>query len=270
MTQWYPKEFSKLTGVSVRTLHYYDKIGLLKPSLRLPNGFRLYSENDLLKLQQIIALKFFGFTLSQIHGVLAKNVNALEHFGAQRKILQGQIQQLQNADQTLGSLIWMLENNKSIHLDNIIQLIGDYRMTNEAKMVWGPDLTNDKQQAYQDALIKIGLATKEQIVQCNEKVKKWKKEKIEKIRADQDEVLKALAQAITQNLLPSDPFVQVQVRKHFETIQHFWAPTKESYMKLGQFYSENDDFKKFIKAYHPNLVEYLAKAMKIFAEQQLH
>ena len=72
MKQWYAKELSQLTQVSVRTLHHYDKIGLLKPSLRQSNDYRLYSEKDLLKLQQIIALKFFGFELSQIKLLLAK------------------------------------------------------------------------------------------------------------------------------------------------------------------------------------------------------
>ena len=56
MAQWYIKELSKLTHVSVQTLHYYDKIDLLRPSLRHANGYRIYSEADLLKLQKIIAL----------------------------------------------------------------------------------------------------------------------------------------------------------------------------------------------------------------------
>ena len=62
MKGWYIKAFADLTGVSVRTLHHYDKIGLLKPSIRQANGYRLYSEADLLKQQQIIALKFFQAT----------------------------------------------------------------------------------------------------------------------------------------------------------------------------------------------------------------
>ena len=80
MTHWYVKTLSKLTGVSVQTLHHYDHIGLLKPSVRLTNGYRLYSERDLLKLQQIIALKFFGFGLSQIKTLLTGNVETLGHF----------------------------------------------------------------------------------------------------------------------------------------------------------------------------------------------
>ena len=85
MTEWYIKEFSKLTSVSVRTLHHYDDIGLLKPSIRLPNGYRLYSETDLLTLQQIIALKFFGFELSNIQTLLKGRKDALIQFRAQKK-----------------------------------------------------------------------------------------------------------------------------------------------------------------------------------------
>ena len=80
MTQWYVKDLSKITKVSVQTLHHYDRIDLLKPSLRLSNGYRVYSEKDLLQLQQIIALKFFGFELKHIKVLLTGNTRAIEHF----------------------------------------------------------------------------------------------------------------------------------------------------------------------------------------------
>ena len=60
MIKWLIGEFSKLTGVSVRTLHHYDKIGLLKPSEKTPNGFRIYAEKDYNSLQEILVLKFLG------------------------------------------------------------------------------------------------------------------------------------------------------------------------------------------------------------------
>ena len=88
MTKWYVKDLSKLTGVSTQTLHHYDRIDLLKPSIRLANGYRVYSEKDLLKLQQIVALKFFGFELSQIKVLLSGNVETLEHFSVQAKLLE--------------------------------------------------------------------------------------------------------------------------------------------------------------------------------------
>ncbi|MDF3054979.1 MAG: transcriptional regulator, MerR family, mercury resistance [Gammaproteobacteria bacterium] len=78
MAEWYVKDLSKLTGVSVQTLHHYDRIDLLKPSIRLSNGYRIYSEKDLLRLQQVIALKFFGFELSQIKALLAGLLNIFQ------------------------------------------------------------------------------------------------------------------------------------------------------------------------------------------------
>lgn len=267
MTQWYPKELSKLTKVSVRTLHHYDEIGLLKPSLRLPNGYRLFSESDLLKLQQIIALKFFGFNLSQIQAILAKEANALLHFKMQKQAIQSQIAQLQNADHTLGELIVALENNRSIHWDSIVQLIEEYDMNKDIKMMWGSD--KDKQKEYQDHLVELGLATQEQLDQCNANAKQWKKQDVEKIQQEQDEILKGLARAMTNNFSVSSDPVQLLMHQHFEYIKHFWTPNKENYIKLGQYYCEHAELEKFFQAYHPKLVPFLAKAMKVFAEENL-
>src|SRR5580704_7702573 len=101
MAQWYVKDISKLTHISVQTLHHYDRIDLLKPSVRLPNGYRLYSEKDLLKLQQIIALKFFGFELAQIKTLLDTEVNMIDHFADQSHCLETKAKTLLEASQTL-------------------------------------------------------------------------------------------------------------------------------------------------------------------------
>ncbi len=63
MTKWYIKEFSAMTGISMRSLRHYDGMGLLKPSLRLKTGYRLYSAMDLSRAQQVIALKSFNIEL---------------------------------------------------------------------------------------------------------------------------------------------------------------------------------------------------------------
>ena len=67
------KAFSKLTSVTVRTLQYYDDIGLLVPSFKTESSYRLYSDGDLFRLQQIIALKYMGFNLKQIQVVLDRS-----------------------------------------------------------------------------------------------------------------------------------------------------------------------------------------------------
>ena len=67
-------EFASVAGVTVRTLHHYDRIGLLKPSGYTSAGFRLYRKEDLVRLQQIVTLKFIGFSLRQIKELLNRSI----------------------------------------------------------------------------------------------------------------------------------------------------------------------------------------------------
>jgi DNA-binding transcriptional MerR regulator len=136
MTQWYVKELSLATKVSVRTLHHYDKIGLLKPSIRLENNYRVYSEADLMKLQQILALKFFGFELGRIKTLMEEEINIFDHFRAQQKSLEKQVVSLQTASKTLEAILSESRDNKSVPWKTIIKLIEEYQMTKEIKHAW--------------------------------------------------------------------------------------------------------------------------------------
>lgn len=79
-------EVAKVSGVSSRTLHYYDEIGLLKPT-KLENGYRVYTANDLDKLQQILFYKFLSFKLSKIAEILNNKSNHLEILEEQRQLI---------------------------------------------------------------------------------------------------------------------------------------------------------------------------------------
>ena len=82
-------EFAKISGVTVKTLLHYDKIGLLKPSQKTDSGYRIYCENDFLKLQQITMLKFIGLSLSEISHVLDESGENLENMiSIQKKALE--------------------------------------------------------------------------------------------------------------------------------------------------------------------------------------
>ncbi len=70
-------EFAELAGVTVRTLHHYDRLGLLAPSGRTKAGYRLYGDRDLVRLEQILALKFIGFPLQEIRRLLKRDAKDL-------------------------------------------------------------------------------------------------------------------------------------------------------------------------------------------------
>ncbi len=88
MAKWYIKDISKLTNVSKQTLRYYDEVNVLKPSIRLTNGYRMYSEEDLIKLQKIIVLKDCDFKLSQIKELILLDINSLELYSKQAQLLE--------------------------------------------------------------------------------------------------------------------------------------------------------------------------------------
>ncbi|MCW8450802.1 MerR family transcriptional regulator [Legionella quinlivanii] len=136
MKQWQPKEFANLAQVSVRTLHHYDKIGLLKPSLRQSNNYRLYSEKDLLKLQQIIALKFLGFELTQIQELLTRNDNATDHLVMQSRCLREKAASLMEASAILDRISQDCSNNKPIPWKKVIELIEVYKMAQQLDNTW--------------------------------------------------------------------------------------------------------------------------------------
>src|SRR5437899_6587239 len=66
-------ELARRTGLTIRTLHHYDEIGLLKPSLHTETGHRLYAHDDIARLQQIVSLKQLGFSLEEIQGCLDRS-----------------------------------------------------------------------------------------------------------------------------------------------------------------------------------------------------
>jgi DNA-binding transcriptional MerR regulator len=89
------REFAERAGVTVRTLHHYDRLGLLKPSGRTLAGYRLYGEKDLARLQQVLTLKFIGLPLKQIKGLLGgRTFDLAETLRLQREVVQARRRQL--------------------------------------------------------------------------------------------------------------------------------------------------------------------------------
>jgi DNA-binding transcriptional MerR regulator len=140
MKTWYCKALAELTGVSVRTLHHYDKLDLLKPSLRRDNGYRLYTEADLGKLQNIIALKTFGFELTQIKELLAGNMNMVEHLKAQSHFLERKAKTLTQASLTLNEVIAEVGASSTLPWESVIKLIEVFTMTQELEKTWAGEV----------------------------------------------------------------------------------------------------------------------------------
>jgi DNA-binding transcriptional MerR regulator len=139
---WYIKDFSKLTNVSVRTLHHYDEIGLLTPSVRKENGYRLYSERDLLKQQQIIALKSFGFKLQEIKALIHDQKNILDNLASQAEILEQKAKSFDQASQLIKEIVAQNKNSESLNWQTTMKIIEVYKTMSELDKTWAGKVLN--------------------------------------------------------------------------------------------------------------------------------
>lgn len=115
-------EFARLANVTERTLRYYDKIGLLKPSFILSNGYRQYTDSDLLKLQKILSLKYLGFSIEEIFPIMLEDQNLIESFKMQIDLIDSRIKSMTNIKDSMESIISTI-NDKNIDWSKIISLI---------------------------------------------------------------------------------------------------------------------------------------------------
>lgn len=122
MQKYKTGEFAKLANVTERTLRYYDKIGLLKPSSILSNGYRQYTDSDLLKLQKILSLKHLGFSIEEIFPIVLEDQNLKESFKMQIDLIDSRIKHMTAIKDSMESIISTI-NDKNIDWSRIISLI---------------------------------------------------------------------------------------------------------------------------------------------------
>ena len=119
-------DFARMAQVSVRTIRFYDKQNILKPSYVTPAGARFYTDSDFVKLQQILLLKYLGFSLEEIKGMTIDDAD--HHFlqnslTMQKKLIEDKIEQMQLVEQAIDNTVAALEENHQIDWSQMLHLI---------------------------------------------------------------------------------------------------------------------------------------------------
>lgn len=246
-------KLAKLSGVSIRTLHWYDEIGLLKPAYYGSNGYRYYEEEQLLILQQILFFRELGFELKLIHKILGRNdFDKTVALRSHRMVLLKNLERTQKLIKTIDKTIK--------HLEGI-------RKMKEREIYDGFD--KEKQKEYEQVLIdRFGDKVKETFAECEQNVKNWTKSDWDKSSKEFDEICKKLAELIEKRVSTNSKDVQSVIRQHYKWLKKFWTPTKETYSGHGQLIVETD-LRKPYEGYHPQMPEFIAEAIRIFAKNEL-
>ena len=119
-------EFAKKAGVTLRTLRYYDKIGLLKPNCHNDLGHRLYSKQDFGRLQKILTLKFIGLSLDDIANIMKHDINDQDFkksLEIQKSIMEEKIQHIQMVIKSIDETVHMLDKSNVLNWDKFINII---------------------------------------------------------------------------------------------------------------------------------------------------
>ncbi|WP_454784623.1 MerR family transcriptional regulator [Legionella sp. WA2024007413] len=247
------KQLAKLSGISTRTLRFYDEIGLLKPAFYGDNQYRYYKEEQVLLLQQILFFRELEFPLNHIKKILSCNdFDKIKSLQQQKSSLQSHVERTQTLIQTIDK--------------TISHLRGQYKMNIE-EMFEGFDPI--QQQEHEKYLVEAGVLSEQQIDDSWKKVSHWKKPDWEAFKASGEQLNRALADAIRQGLKIDSKKVQDLIQQHYDWVNNCWTPTKESYIGLGQIYLDHPDFRDFFNKYHPDLVEFLTAAMEVYANRHL-
>lgn len=240
---WTIKQFSKLTGITVRTLQYYDDEGLLNPHCKSDVGYRSYSVNELLCLQKINILKYIGFTLKQIKIILQnKDFDWISSLRLQERILQKNIIQIQNGITLINHSIANHSTHKEPDWQAIAKILEVLQMKQDSKYQdW-------VKRNFTDAdLVFFGEMAKAQNNEENTEL--WKK-----IFAEAKSLM---------HLPPSDPQVQKLARTVMDSANSQYQGNEGLKGKMWDLMKSGDIPEGFIQGYEKEIVLFLNQAIGI-------
>lgn len=168
-------QVSAFAGVTVRTLHHYDKAGLLSPSGRSHAGYRLYSEADLVRLQQILFYRELGFPLDEIAAILADpQANAVDHLRARQKQLSEEIARLQRLAEVAQRAVEVQQTGVTLTPRERFEVFGeiafDLSYATEAELKWADS------RGQREAMARAAAHTKEDWRQLMREAGAWRAE----------------------------------------------------------------------------------------------
>ena len=247
------KKLALMSGVSVRTLHFYDEVGLLRPAYVGANGYRFYEEAQLLILQQILFYRELGFELKQIKRILTRpSFDRIAALQSHRKVLRKNLARTRKLIQTIDRTIKHLKGTKKMKSQELF--VG---------------FSPEQQAKHEQYLIdRFGEKMKEEIAQSHQKVSKWTKANWEKAGGTFNEICRDAVSAMNRRLLPESPEVQGVIRRHYQWLKQFWTPTRESYTGHSELIVDSE-LRKAYEAHHPQLASFISAAIKVFAQSEL-
>lgn len=242
------KQLSRLAGITPRTLHYYDEIGLLKPADVGENGYRYYGEESLLRLQQILLYRELDLPLAEIKRIMGRGDFAVgQALESHKHRLRERISHLERLVLTVDDTILHLQGIKEMSDQQLFAPFSDEQQA---------EMEKEAMTMYDPATVKASM-------------KKWKGYSVAEKQRIMDEGNAVYLDIV--RLLPKGaaaPEVQVCVERWRRHMDYFWTPSLDQLVGLAQGYNSDPRFKANFDKIHPGLAVFMLEAVEIYVTAQ--
>lgn len=240
------KQLADVAGGTPRTLHYYDQIGLLRPTMVGENGYRYYDEGAVLRLQQIMFYRELDFSLAEIQAIIDQpDFDLVAALKSHKRMLQQRMGKLNELIQTIDRTMQHLQGAKKAEIPDLFA---------------GFDAA--RQAAYeQEIAAHYGEA------EVQESRKRWARyspTQKQQIKDEGNQIYHDLLSLIDQP--PTSPEVQRVIARWHDHMRYFYEPTREIMVGLAEMYASHPDFVARFEEMHPDLPGFLRDAILHYCE----
>ena len=239
MTLYKVSEIARRTGITVRTLHHYESLGLLRPARRSDAGYRLYGAAELARLQHIVSLKALGFPLAEIRACLDADAPSLaEALTRQAGRLREGIVRQQDLVKRIEHIAWLAAQGRAIDADILLSSI-------EASTIMEKYLTPEQRQAIQRRGEALGAA------------------RVESVQQEWPQVIAGMQAAMTLGKDPASEEVQSLARRWRALVREFTGGDAGIQRSMNTMFRENADEMRAKTGIDPALMTYACSAIAL-------
>ncbi|TFV64801.1 MerR family transcriptional regulator [Geodermatophilus sp. DF01-2] len=245
-------EVAALAGVTVRTLHHYDRIGLLSPSGRTASGYRQYAPADLERLHRVLLYRELGFPLEEVATLLDDpDADPAEHLRRQHRLLLDRLERTRAMVAAVEKEMEARTMGIDLTPEEKFELFGDWlpeEYEAEAEQRWGDS---------------------EAWAQSQRRTRGYTKDDWLRIKAEGDDVERRFAEALRSGVPADSPQAMDLAEEHRRSIQrNFYDCPPAMHAGLGRMYVEDERFTAYYERVAPGLAQYVSTAVQANAARQ--
>ncbi|TCW23887.1 MerR family transcriptional regulator [Dietzia cinnamea] len=234
-----------LVGVSVRTLHHWDRIGLARASGRTWSGYRVYDDDDIARLHRVLVYRELGFPLAEIGALLDDPaVDERAHLSRQRRLLVERISHLQEMVSAVDRLKEAIDVNAPLTPEDRAEIFGTD---------WDPNWQDEAAERWGDT---------PQWEQSQQRTAKMGKEEWKRVKAETESLNADLAAAKRAGVDPGSAEAAALVERHRASISRFYDCSRSMQVLLARMYRQDERFAQTYEALEPGLTDWIVAAVE--------